>query len=117
MNNATTKNTPTRFGKRLKIFRKQVGLTQTELGDAIGISKRMVIYYETQGGTPSPKLIADMAKACNVSGDILLGLETETTVKPKNIKIWRQLLKVEQLPEKEQKVILGMIDSLTAAHA
>ena len=106
------RSVPSRFGKRLKVFRKQAGLTQTELGDKIGLSKRMVIYYETQGGSPSPRLVADMAKACNVSADILLGLEAEKTIKPKNMKIWRQLLKVEQLSEKEQRVILGMIDSL-----
>ncbi len=117
MSKKATKYVSSRFGKRLKIFRKQAGLTQTELGEKIGLTKRMVAYYETQGGTPSPSLVANMAKACNVSGNILLGLETEATIKPKNIKIWRQLLKVEQLPEKEQKVILGMIDSLTAAHA
>jgi transcriptional regulator with XRE-family HTH domain len=34
------------FGKRLAKFRKAIGLTQQALGDKVGVSKRVIAYYE-----------------------------------------------------------------------
>ena len=61
------------FGERLRRFRQAKGLTQTQLGEAAGISKRMVAYYEIQGGTPAPDLLVRLAEALEVSTDALAG--------------------------------------------
>ena len=34
------------FGKRLASLRKELGLTQTELGEKVGVSCRVIAYYE-----------------------------------------------------------------------
>jgi len=44
-------------GAEFKAWRLALGLTQTEAADALGISKRMVIYYE-QGRYPVPKSVS-----------------------------------------------------------
>ena len=40
------------FGERLARLRKTRGYTQTELGEMLGLSQRMMTYYEREGGRP-----------------------------------------------------------------
>ena len=63
------------FGDRLRQLRKEQGLTQTELGKRMGISQRLVAYYEAQGGSPSPELLVKFADALGVSTNTLLGVD------------------------------------------
>ena len=100
------------FGKRLSLLRKDKGLTQTELGAKIGISKRMVAYYEGQTVRPPANLLIPIAKALKVSVEKLLGSEKITTSDPKHSKIWRRLKKVELLSSKDQKILFSFLNSL-----
>ena len=45
------------FGDRLKSLRLEKGLSQRELGDLIGISDRVVGYYEANDRFPKDELI------------------------------------------------------------
>ena len=46
----TTKSEST--GDRIRELRKLRGFTQTELGKLIGVSQRVITYYENEGGHP-----------------------------------------------------------------
>ena len=48
----------TGFGERLAALRKAAGFTQTELANELGISQRMVAYYEQPDVTPPARLLA-----------------------------------------------------------
>ena len=62
------------FDERLARLRKAAGYTQKELGEELGISQRMVAYYESQTQHPPTKLMPALATALGVSADELLGL-------------------------------------------
>src|SRR6266851_4852970 len=64
------------FGERLASLRKTAGITQTALAEEIGISQRMMAYYESPTAYPPANLLPAFARALDVSVDALLGVET-----------------------------------------
>lgn len=63
------------FGPRLKKLRTQMGLTQKQLAERLGITKSVVSYYELQERYPSPEILVKLAHIFHVSTDYLLGVE------------------------------------------
>ena len=106
------------FGERLRGLRKAKGLTQTELGELVGISQRVVTYYEHEGGSPSPELLVRFAKALGLPCEVLLGLKqpVATTEPADNLRLQRRFRRLGELPTHDQKAVLRMIDAL-ADHA
>jgi len=107
------KRTP--FGMRLSLARKARGLSQFDLGIKAGLSQRTIVRYERDFLGPSIKAINKIAKALNVSTNFLLGGSTSRTnkgdVKPYLLKHFNML---QELPPKEQKKILDMIEIAAA---
>lgn len=62
-------------GDRLKALRKAKGLSQSELGEMIGVKKSVVCLYEKEKRNPSIEAIIDMVEIFNVTADYLLGTE------------------------------------------
>ena len=60
------------FGKRCKILRKERGLTQQQVADALGISRSAYAYYEIGGSEPSLAVLWELAQYFQVSADSLL---------------------------------------------
>lgn len=106
------------FGKRLAELRKNAGFTQRQFAAAVGISQRMVAYYETQTDQPPAHLLPIMADLFGVSVDQLLGLKTPAKdgAKPKNPLLWRRFQQIEKLPLPERKQLLGVIDAMLDRH-
>lgn len=102
------------FGKRIIELRKARGLTQTELGNKIGVSKRVIAYYEGETQYPPTHLLIPLAKALKVTTDELLGLKKINIVNPDHAKLWRRLKKTESLSPKDQKTLLHLLDALAA---
>lgn len=101
------------FGKRLAGLRKAKGLTQARLGDLVGVSYRVIAYYEKETPYPPSRLIVPLAKALKVSADELLGMkETKADFDPANTALWRRLKVVEALPQIDQKAILHYIKTI-----
>jgi transcriptional regulator with XRE-family HTH domain len=104
------------FGVRLFRTRKSRGLSQTELGKRVNLSKRMISHYEGDAPEGPPlQTLARIADALGVSVSYLLGESTQKALKsdvsPHLIKHVRAL---EDLPPKEQKTILNMIEIAAA---
>ncbi len=60
------------FGEKIKMMRKKCGLSQEELAEKIGVSRRSLIYYEQDKSFPSrPEVITALADAFGVSTDEL----------------------------------------------
>lgn len=100
---------------RLSLARKARGLSQFDLGIKAGLSQRTIVRYERDFLGPSIKAINKIAKALNVSTNFLLGGSTSRTnkgdVKPYLLKHFNML---QELPPKEQKKILDMIEIAAA---
>lgn len=61
---------------RLKELRKEKGLTQQELADKIGVTKRTYIYWEKGDRVPKSDKAQRLADYFGVSVGYLLGLES-----------------------------------------
>lgn len=77
------------FGDVLKKLRLEKGVTQKQLGDAIGISDRVIGYYESNDRFPKEeKILKDIATYFEVSTDYLLG---NTSIKDANSDLYENL--------------------------
>ena len=98
------------FGKRLAYFRKAKGLTQRDLAKIIGVSNRVIAYYESETKYPPSKLLVPIADTLGITTDELLGrTASKVDFDPKNTALWRNLKMVEDLPKADQKAILHYI--------
>ena len=61
------------FGKRIMMVRKQRAITQQQLGESIGVDKRVISKYEKDQTVPSVLVAKDIAGALDVSLDFLIG--------------------------------------------
>jgi transcriptional regulator with XRE-family HTH domain len=103
------------FGERLADLRKAMGLTQKQLGEKVGVSNRVIAYYEGETDYPPAHLIEPLAKALKVSSDELLGLKRiKQQLSPEHAALWRRLKKIETLPKRDQKALLHYLDALVS---
>ncbi|KZL93941.1 helix-turn-helix domain-containing protein [Clostridium magnum] len=64
------------FGDRIKQLRENAGMTQAELGKLVGVSDRVLGYYESNERFPrKQEVISKFASVFNVSVDYLLGTD------------------------------------------
>ena len=62
-------------GNRLREVRKAKGLTQTELGELIGVGKSAICCYEKETRNPTLEAMIEMIHVFGVSADYLLGAD------------------------------------------
>jgi len=109
------KNTKTtaEFGQRLAKHRRAKGLTQQQLADILGVSRRVIAYYETETENPLTNLIVPLTKALNITTDELLGIkQPKETLNPQLSSLWRRLKVLETFPEKDRKAVLHYVNAL-----
>jgi transcriptional regulator with XRE-family HTH domain len=103
------------FGPRLARLRQSRGLTQEELGDRVGLSNRMIAYYEREEAEPPGPQLPALAQALRVSTDELLGVKRLPEVLgPKTARLLKRLQQVEALPAADQRAVLKVVDALLA---
>jgi transcriptional regulator with XRE-family HTH domain len=104
------------FGARLAELRKAAGFTQQELAEDIGVSRRMLAYYEVQSEHPPTHLLPAIARAMQLSTDELLGLvpakRAAKAAKPANSRLQRRLAQIEKLEPTKKRQILQVLDTL-----
>lgn len=101
------------FGPRLAQLRKAAGISQMALAAEIGVSQRMMAYYEGPTAHPPANLLAAIARSLGVSIDALLGVESSRRrTKATDTRMQRRLQQIEKLPPAERRQILQMLDAL-----
>lgn len=103
------------FGQRLARLRKAAGHTQHTLARAMGISHRMVAYYEVQTIHPPTHLLPKLAQVLGITADQLLGVEKVKMLKQRNSRLRRLLERVEQLPASRQKQVAQLMEDILKA--
>ena len=99
-------------GERLERLRKAAGFSLRELADEIGISHRMLVYYEKHAEHPPTHLMPQLAKVLGVSTDQLLGVEkVKGNGRTKDNRLWRRFSQVEKLPPPKRKQIVQILDA------
>lgn len=66
------------LGETIKHYRSQLNMSQTELGDKIGVSRQAVTKWETDTGIPDINNIKSLAKVFHISIDTLLSHYIDT---------------------------------------
>lgn len=103
------------FGARLVELRKAAGYTQAELANELGVTRRMIAYYEGETEHPPANLLSGLAKALGITIETLLGTEPvkkpARTAKPANSRLRRRLAQIENLESTEKRQVLQLIDA------
>jgi len=100
------------FGMRLAALRKMAGYTQVELGAELGVSQRMIAFYESPESNPPATMLAAMAKVLGVSVDDLVGTAPpKKAARPARGRLERRLQQIEKLGAREKRQILQFLDT------
>jgi transcriptional regulator with XRE-family HTH domain len=105
------KTEKTFFGDRLKILRLQKGLTQTELGKRVGLSRRMIVHYEKYATRPPADKVLALANALGLPMNELIKTKSRISDNIIDPKFARKLEKAKKLPQPDQQILSGLIDS------
>jgi len=105
--------TPASFGQRLASLRKAAGFTQIELAAELGISQRMVAYYESPTATPPANLLPQIAAALGVSIDALFGVAATRRLakQDSDSRLRRRLLAIDKLEATDKRQVLQLLDA------
>lgn len=113
-----TKKVEETIGQRLARLRKERGITQEEISNALEVSQPVVSDYERGGLRLHAEQIVLLAKLMRVSTDELLGLEAQKrNGGAKNVKLARRIQQIEQLPQRDQQAIFRTIDAFISKGA
>jgi DNA-binding PucR family transcriptional regulator len=74
-----------KIGEKIKELRRENNMTQEQLADYLCVSYQAVSKWETGISNPDLSLFAPLTKLFRVSADELLGLETETDKKRREL--------------------------------
>jgi transcriptional regulator with XRE-family HTH domain len=101
------------FGQRLAELRKASGFTQQEFADEVGISRRMVAYYEGQSQHPPTTHLPVMARVLKLTTDELLGTTAvkQRPTKERDSRLQRRLQQIEKLEANEKRQVLQLLDA------
>lgn len=101
------------FGQRLAELRKASGFTQQEFADEVGISRRMVAYYEGQSQHPPTTHLPVMARVLKLTTDELLGTTAvkQRPAKERDSRLQRRLQQIDKLEANEKRQVLQLLDA------
>jgi len=66
-----------KISERIKELRLEKELTQPQLGNLLGLSRKAISHYENGATQPTLETVINMCKIFEVSADYLLGLEND----------------------------------------
>lgn len=101
------------FAKNLIAIREKKGISQVELAEKMGITQRVVSFYEGKSEGPSPELLRRFALALSIDAKELIGLnKTAVNGEPPPKSLQKRLPMVARLPKEDQDYIAKTIDML-----
>lgn len=100
----------------LKLLRAQKKLSQSQVAEFIGVSRQMYIKYENGETELAASSITKLCELYNVSADIILGIQSESSVpygtskhKPLNLYIQQIIPLLENLQIADKITLLGIL--------
>ena len=99
------------FGDRLAKLREATGLSQRALGSQVGLSQRMVAYYEGRAALPPGHVLSALSDALGATVDELIGAKPIPVPRAHNQRLWRRFSQIEKLPVRDRKELFSVIDA------
>jgi len=112
-----TKPTPA-FGARLAALRQERGWTQVQLAEKLGLTVKMVTYYEREATNPTAKTVAKLAEVFGVEPAAFLepSAQARRAAKPGPPSEWdKRIAAIRQLPRGKQQKIAEVVEALLKA--
>ncbi|QPI44084.1 MULTISPECIES: helix-turn-helix domain-containing protein [Pectobacterium] len=106
----------TELGKRITALRKEAGMTQTQVAQALNVSQQAVQAWEAGRRRIQISILPAVARVLSVSLEDLLGKEAEKAARKRGpTPKWQQLIEeIDSLPKAKQKMISEMLSALIA---
>lgn len=100
------------FGQRMAAFRVAKGMSQAQLGEALGMKRDLVAYYERSCRNPNLELVKKVADFFGVTvGEMLNDTAGKGRSKPGPPSQFAQLAEqLDKLPRAKQKVVAQMLE-------
>jgi transcriptional regulator with XRE-family HTH domain len=101
------------LGARIAQLRKDAGLSQQAVADALELAQQTYANYEVARARPPVSMLPVLAELFGVSVDELLGLHKNGAGKrgPTPL-LQKQIERLNRLPKAQQKVVLKMLDGV-----
>lgn len=107
------------LGQRLAALRRDRGMTQVQLAEAIGVAQQTLAHYEAGRLRLLAGALPKLADQLDVGVEELIGTPARQGIRAKRgpvPKVQQQLEQVSQLPRARQRMVSEVLDSLLAAH-
>jgi transcriptional regulator with XRE-family HTH domain len=101
------------FPHRLAQLRKERGLTQAALAEAVKVSAIQKKSYESGASQPTLDVIKNLAKALQISSDELIFGEDERAPSD-DLKL--QFEAVSRFPEEEKRIVKALLEGMILKH-
>ncbi len=106
-------------GARLAALRMAAGLSQAELGRAIGETQQNIAFWELSSKPPRSDVLSKLAKVLDVTVETLLGEDAEPrrSRRPGPVsKVQRALEQIRSLPKSKQDLVVQFVETLVEQH-
>ncbi|EEZ2132687.1 helix-turn-helix domain-containing protein [Escherichia coli] len=102
------------LGRRITALRKDAGMTQTQVAQALNVSQQAVQAWEAGRRRIQISILPAVARLLAVSLEDLLGEEPEKIARKRGpAPKWQQLIEeIDSLPKAKQKMISEMLQAL-----
>lgn len=101
-----------KFNEKIKVLRKNMGMSQQELAAKLFIHVTHLSKMENGHLTPSIDIVQRMMKVFAVSADQLLNDEENKVVEIQNHELNEQLALINQLDDDEKNALVRIINSM-----
>ncbi len=112
-----SKTTRTEFGERLVTARQELGLTQAQLADKLGITQQSYAGWERRDTALKPEHLVKLSAVLEVSVEYLLGQEEPRKRGAGPVgKARRVFESLSKLPRHQQQHILSVVEAFVNQH-
>jgi transcriptional regulator with XRE-family HTH domain len=100
------------LGHRIAELRKQSGLTQVQLADALQLSQQVIAAYELGTRKLPLSLLPELARIFGVPAEELMGGENGSGKRGPTPKLQRQVEQISRLPRAKQRFVIELLDAI-----
>lgn len=100
------------LGKQVADLRKEMGMTQTQLAETLGISQQLIAAYEAGSRKIPASMLPTLAKLFAVPMDELVGIKEAPTKRGPAPRLQQQMEQIAQMPKAKQKLAMDMLEAI-----
>jgi transcriptional regulator with XRE-family HTH domain len=102
-----------KMGDKISEARRQIGMTQIEFAEILGVSQQLVTCWEKDSNYPTSEKLPEISKVLGLAVDELLGIkESRHSKKGPQSQVEKSFAKVAKLPKRQQSKILAVVDTM-----